>query len=117
MSRVNKTLCPIHCVVFLGESTAKKTCEPGIAAICRNVPENQIFHPSAPCEYEVSAYNLDEIAPVESDGELFTNAVFVFPVVVYVKLLDHQKQEFSQLLTTLLLFSELLPRPSNRNPV
>lgn len=70
--------------------------EPKLAAICRNVPEGQPFHPPAPREYEVSAHNLDEIEPVESDRELFTSAVSVFPAVDSVKLLDKQKEEFGQ---------------------
>ena len=38
--------------------------EPPLAAICRNVPD-QPFHPPAPRDYEVSANNVDEIAPVK----------------------------------------------------
>ena len=60
------------------------------------MPENRPFHPPAPREYEVSAFNLNEIAPVESDRELFTSAVSVFPVVDSVKLLDQQKEEFGK---------------------
>lgn len=68
--------------------------EPRLAAICRNVPDDRPFQPPAPREYEVSAYNLDEIIPVEGDRELFASAVSVFPVVDSVKLLDKQKEEF-----------------------
>ena len=38
----------------------------------------------------------DEILPVESDRELFSSAVSVFPVVDATKLLDHQTIEFRQ---------------------
>ncbi|CAB1100355.1 unnamed protein product [Ectocarpus sp. CCAP 1310/34] len=50
----------------------------------------------SPREYEVSASNLDDIVPVESDRELSSSAMFVFPVVDTAKLLDHQKKEFHQ---------------------
>lgn len=62
--------------------------DPQLAAICRNVPDEKPFHPPGPRENEVSTYNLDEIVPFESDRELFTSAVPVFPVVDSVKLLD-----------------------------
>ena len=68
--------------------------EPQLAAICRNVPDDQPFRPPAPREYELSASNLDDIVPVESDRELFSSAMSVFPVVDTAKLLDHQKKEF-----------------------
>ncbi|CAB1120564.1 unnamed protein product [Ectocarpus sp. CCAP 1310/34] len=70
--------------------------EPRLAAICRNVPDDKPFCPPVPRDYEVSSYNLDETALVESDRELFSSAVSVFPVVDSVKLLDHQKREFRQ---------------------
>ncbi|CAB1111480.1 unnamed protein product [Ectocarpus sp. CCAP 1310/34] len=70
--------------------------EPRLAAICRNVPDDQPFCPPVPREYEVSASNLDDIVPVESDRELFSSAMSVFPVVDTAKLLDHQKKEFHQ---------------------
>lgn len=55
------------------------------------------FHRPAPREYEVSAYNLAEITPVEGDRELFTGVVSVLPVIDSSKLLDHhQKREFLQ---------------------
>lgn len=68
--------------------------EPRLAAICRNVPDNQPFHPPAPRDYEVSARNLDEIAPVESDRELFASAVSVFPTIDVPRLLEAQTDEF-----------------------
>ena len=67
--------------------------EPQPAAICRNVLDDQPFHSPNPREYELSARKLDEIEPVESDRELFSSAVFVFPVVHAAKLLDHQKKQ------------------------
>ena len=70
--------------------------KPQLAAICRNVPDDQPFHPPNPREYELSASNLDEIVPVESDRELFASAVSVFPVVDAAKLLDHQRKYFFQ---------------------
>lgn len=39
----------------------------------------------------MSAYNLDEIVPVENYRELFTSAVSAFPTVDSVKLVDQQK--------------------------
>ena len=66
--------------------------EPQLAAICRNVPDDQPFHPPNPREYELSASNLDEIVPVESDRELFASAVSVFPVVDAAKLLAYQRK-------------------------
>ena len=68
--------------------------EPQLAAICRNVPDDQPFHRPNPREYELSASNLDETEPV--DRELFASTVSVFPVVDAAKLLDHHKQEFCQ---------------------
>ena len=55
--------------------------EPRLAAICRNVPADRPFQPPTPREYEISASNLNEITPVESDRELFASAVSLFPVV------------------------------------
>ncbi len=68
--------------------------EPSLAAICRNVPAKQPFRPPAPREYEISASNLTEILPVESDRELFSSAVSVFPVVDPAKLIDQQRADF-----------------------
>ena len=45
-------------------------CEPRLAAICRNVPIDGPYHPPGPREYELSASNLHDVAPVESDREL-----------------------------------------------
>ena len=70
--------------------------EPRLAAICRNVPDDQPFHPPAPRDYEVSAHNLDEVAPVERERELLESAVSVFPVVDPSKLLASQTEEFGQ---------------------
>ena len=70
--------------------------EPQLAAICRNGPDDQPFHPPNPREYELSASNLDEIITVDSGCELFASAVSVFPVVDAAKLLDHQRKEFRQ---------------------
>ena len=70
--------------------------ETQLAAICRNVPDDQPFHSPNPRGYELSAGNLDEIEPVENDRELFGSAVSVFPDVDAAKLLDHQKLEFFQ---------------------
>ena len=47
-----------------------------------------------PREYELSASNLHDVAPVESDRELFMSAVSVFPTVDLAKLVDLQKEEF-----------------------
>ena len=68
--------------------------EPQLAAICRNVPNDQLFHSSKPHEYELSAStsNLDESEPVESHREFLSSAVSVFPVVDATKLLHHQKK-------------------------
>ena len=66
--------------------------EPRLAAIRRNVPEDQPFHKLKPREYELSAHNLGEAVPVESDRELFSSAVSVFPLVDPAKLCQHQKK-------------------------
>ena len=72
------------------------TPEPRLAAICRNVPNDQPFHRPAPREREVSAFNLDEITPVETDRESFTSAVYVcFSVVNSSKLLVTNNANFS----------------------
>ena len=55
---------------------------------------HQPFHSPAPREYKVSAYNLDEIVPVESDRESFANSVSVFPSANPAKLLEKQRGEF-----------------------
>ena len=70
--------------------------EPQRAAICRDFPNDQPFQSPNPREYELSASNSDEIQPVESDRELFSSAVSVFPVVDAAKLLHNQKKEFRQ---------------------
>ena len=69
-------------------------CEPRLAAICRNVRIDGRYYPPGPREYELSANNLHDVAPVESDRELFMSAVSVFPTVDPAKLVDVQKQEF-----------------------
>ena len=46
-----------------------------------------------PREYELSASNLHDVAPVESDRELFMSAVSVFPTVDAAKLVDLQNEE------------------------
>ena len=51
--------------------------EPRLAAICRNVPIDGPYHPPGPREYELSASNLHDVAPVESDREVFMSAVSV----------------------------------------
>ena len=70
--------------------------ESRLAAICRNVPIEGPYNPPGPCEYEPSASNLHDVAPVESDRELFMSAVSVFPTVDPAKLVDLQKEEFCQ---------------------
>ena len=70
--------------------------EPQLAAICRDVPDDQPFHPPNPRKYELSAGHLDEIVPVERDRELFASAISAFPVVDAAKLLAHQRKEFRQ---------------------
>ena len=52
--------------------------EPRLAAICRNVPIDGPYHPPGPREYELSASNLHDVSPVESDRELFMSVVSVF---------------------------------------
>ena len=69
-------------------------CEPRWAAICRNVPIDGPYHQPGPREYELSASNLHDVAPVENDRELFMNAVSVFLTVDPAKLVDLQKEEF-----------------------
>ena len=71
-------------------------CEPRLAAICRDVPIDGPYYPPGPREYELSASNLHDVAPVESDRELFMSAVSVFPTVDPAKLVDLQKEEFCQ---------------------
>ena len=68
--------------------------EPRLAAIRRDVPIDGPYHPPGPREYELSASNLHDVAPVESDRELFMSAVSVFPTVDPAKLVDLQKEEF-----------------------
>ena len=70
--------------------------EPQLAAICRNVPDDQPFHPPVPREYKLSARNLDEIVPVQSDRKIFASAVSVFPVVDAAMLLDNHRKESRQ---------------------
>ena len=74
--------------------------EPRLAAICRNVPIDGPYHPPGPREYELSASNLHDVAPVESDRELFMSAVSVFPTVDPAELVDLQKEEFVRILST-----------------
>ena len=40
--------------------------EPGLAAICRNVPIDGPYHPPGPREYKLSPFNLHDVAPVEA---------------------------------------------------
>ena len=66
-------------------------CEPRWAAICRNVAIDGPYHPPVSREYELSASNLHDVAPVGSDRELFMSAASVFPTVDPAKLVDLQK--------------------------
>ena len=52
------------------------------------------YYPPGPREYELCAYNLHDVAPVESNRELFMSAVSVFPTVDPAKLVDIQKDQF-----------------------
>ena len=67
-----------------------------LATICRNVPIDGPYHPPGPREYELSTSNLHDVqvAPVESDRELFMSALSVFPTVDPAKLVDLQNEEF-----------------------
>ena len=71
-------------------------CEPRLAAICRNVPIDGPYNPPGPREYELAAYNLHDVPPVESDRESFMSAVSVFHTVDPAKLSNLQKEEFCQ---------------------
>ena len=86
--------CLTCCLVPLAKSTWEPIpCEPKLAAICRNVPIDGPYHPPGSREYELSASNLHDVAPVESDRDLFMSAVSVFPTVDPAKLVDLQKEE------------------------
>ena len=74
-------------------------CEPRLAAICRNVPIDGPYHPPGPREYELYAYNLHDVAPVESDRELFMNHVSVFPTVDPRNLSTYRKRNFVRILS------------------
>ena len=50
-------------------------------------------HPPGPREYELSASNLHDVAPGESDRELLMSAVFVFPTVDPAKIVDLPKED------------------------
>lgn len=65
--------------------------EPRLAAVCRNVPDNQPSHPPARREHEVSANRLSEIALVASDRVLFASAVSPFQTVDYIKLVNQER--------------------------
>ena len=45
--------------------------EPGLATICRNVPIDGPYYPPGPREYELSASNLHDVAPADSERKLF----------------------------------------------
>ena len=68
--------------------------EPRLAAICRDVQIDGPYYSPGPREYDFSASNLHDVAPVESDRELFMSAVSVFLNVDPAKLVDLQKEEF-----------------------
>ena len=68
--------------------------EPRLAAICRNIPIDGPYYTPGPREYELSASNLHDAAPVESERELSMSAVSVFPTVDPAKHVDLQKEEF-----------------------
>ena len=70
--------------------------EPRLAAICRNIPDDGPYHPPGPRKYELSAFSLHDVAPVESDREFLMSAVSVFPTVDPAKLADLLKEEFCQ---------------------
>ena len=52
------------------------------------------YHPPGPREYELSASNLHDVEPVESDRELFMSDVSVFPTADPAKPVDLYKAEF-----------------------
>ena len=56
--------------------------QPRLASICRNAPQDgQPYRPPTPRAYEVHSNNLNELCLVESDRELFTSIVSVFPTL------------------------------------
>ena len=69
-------------------------CEPRLAEVCCNAPIDGPYYPPGPRECELSACNLHDVAPVESDCELFMSAVSVFLTIDPAKLVDLQEQEF-----------------------
>lgn len=64
--------------------------EPRLAPICRN---DQPYHRPFPPEFEVSTHQLDGIVPVESDRDLFTSAVSIFPVADPAQITKQQDEE------------------------
>ena len=68
--------------------------------MCRSVPIDGPYYPPGSRAYELCTSNLHDVAPVESDRELFVSAVSAFPTVDPVKLVDLQKEEFCQYFST-----------------
>ena len=70
---------------------------PHFAPICRNVPDNPaaLHGPPRLKPYQVDSQNLEEIQPVETDSELFTNsATDVFMSIDSEKPRQAQQAEF-----------------------
>lgn len=74
--------------------------ESGLAAICRNAPNDQPYFPPAPREYEVSAHTLDNVVPVESDCDLFSRAISVFPVADTAQIAPGSRMNLAHTLST-----------------
>ena len=81
------------CCLVLKVNGEPNPSQPRLAAIGRNVLIDEPYYPPGPREYELSAPNLHDAAPVESDRELFKSAVSVFPIVDPAKLVDLQKKK------------------------
>ena len=79
---------------FSGVNGEPISCEPRLAAISRNVPIDGPYHPPGPRKHELSAYNVHDVAPVQTDCELFLSAVSIFLTVDPAKLVDLRNQEF-----------------------
>ena len=83
---------------------------PHLAPICRNVPDNPALHgPPRSRPYQVNSHNLDEIQPVESYRERFTNATDVFMSIDPEKLRQAKQAEFGP-------YFEYLCDPKKRPP-
>ena len=75
--------------------------QPKLASVCRNLPDDGLpYYPPSPRSSEVNSDILNGLSLVETDRELFANAVSIFSTLTPDTSVEEQKSESKQHLNT-----------------